>query len=192
MLREIIVFTPMNVTAFWALVFFSNRFHENKAKYWLGLFMLVTALLYTCHAIFFHGYRDLYLKIDSLYVLSSLLVYPMYYIYIRLLTCDLTLHRLYIIHFLPAIVVSAFLLFFGQLITEEEEQLYYDYVLVRNEFPGGGVSFNLGTISAVFFMSRIIFGIQTLYYLFLGYRLVQKYNRRIANFYSNLEGRELI
>lgn len=192
MLREIIILTPMNVSAFWALVFFSYRFKENRARYWLGLFMLVTAVLYTCHAVFFHGNRALYLKIDSLYLLAGLSVYPMYYIYIRLLTCDVRLKRSYILHFIPAIVFFSALLIMGQLLTSHEEQRYYDSVLIRNEFPGGGASVNLTVMAAVFFMSRLVFGLQTLIYLFLGYRLVQKYNERIANFYSNLEGRELI
>ncbi len=192
MLREIIILTPMNVSAFWAVVFFSNRFNENRARYWLGSFMLVTALLYACHAVFFHDYRELYLKIDSLYLLSGLLVYPMYYIYIRLLTCDVTLKWSYLLHFIPAIIFSLALLVTGQLLTVQEEHRYYDNVLIRNQFPEEGASVNLTIMAVVFFMSRLVFGLQTLIYLFLGYRLVQKYNQRIANFYSNLEGRELI
>ncbi len=192
MLKEIITLTPMNVSAFWALVFFSNRFSKNKARYWLGIFMLVTAILYACHAIFFHNYRELYLKVDSLYLLSGLSVYPMYYIYIRLLTCDLKLKRTYILHFIPAIVFSVSLLFTGQLLGLQEEKLYYEYVLVENQFPGNDASISLKAMAAVFFASRLVFGLQTLIYLFLGYQLVQKYNQRIADFYSNLEGRELI
>jgi AraC-like DNA-binding protein len=192
MLKEVVVLTPMYISLFWALVFFNNRYQENKARFWLGIFMLVTAVLYACHAVFFHDYRELYLKIDSIYLFTGLSVYPLYYIYIRLLTCDLNPKREYILHFLPAVGFSVALFLTGRFFTQEEKMLYYEMVLIKLLFPGTETSSVVKAAAAVFFMSRVVFAIQTFIYLLLGYRLVQRYNKRIANFYSNLEGRELL
>lgn len=192
MVREVIVLTPIYISLFWSLVFLTNKFSVNKARYWLGIFMLVVAVLYGCHAIYFQGYKELYLKLDSVYLLAGLSVYPMYYIYIRLLTCDLKLKRFYILHFIPALTLFVTLLIAGFLLNTEDEKLYYESVLVKNKWPGQEASTLLQTTAALFFSSRIVFGLQTLLYLFFGYMLAKKYNQRIANFYFNMEGREVV
>lgn len=192
MVREIIVLTPIYISLFWSIVFLTNKFSVNRARYWLGIFMLVVAVLYVCHAAYFLGYKEFYLKIDSLYLLTGLSVYPMYYIYVRLLTCDLSIKSTYILHFLPAIVLFAALFITGFLLNPEENLLYYNSVLVENKWPGQDTTPLLKIRTAVFFLSRVIFGLQTLVYLSLGFILAKKYNQRIANFYSNMEGRELV
>jgi hypothetical protein len=182
MLRQMIVFIPVFITFFWGLVFLTYKFSTNKARYWLGLFMLVTASLYTCHAFFFLAEREIYFKTDWVYNLTSLSVYPMYYIYIRLLTCDLNFKKNYIIHFLPAIIFSSTLLIISLFLSQEEKGRYYELVLIEYNLPGKDSSLGLILMSRVFFFSRIIFGFQTIIYLILGYLLATRHNERISNF----------
>ena len=192
MLHYLIVLTPLNITLFWSIVFLTNRFSSNKARFWLGIFMLMVALLYGCHATYFLGYHDLYLQADTLYLFSSLSVYPMYYIYVRLLTCDLGLRKFYVWHFIPAALLVVTLLSINIFASAEEKRIYFESVLIKNKWPMEGATGTVKAMAAVFFTSRVIFGLQVLAYLGLGYRLLQKYDSRISNFYSNLEGRELI
>jgi AraC-like DNA-binding protein len=192
LLREVIVLTPVFIPLFWGLVFITSEFSKNKARYWLGIFMIVTATLYGCHALFFLTTMDVYIKTDWLYNLTSLSVYPMYYIYIRLLTCDVKLKKNYITHFLPAIILSSSLLIISLTLTHEEKVHYYEIVLKEYGMPGFGASSALKLMSVIFYLSRIIFGFQTIIYLILGYILATRHNKRIANFYSNMQGRELI
>ena len=154
--------------------------------------MTIVALLYSCHATYFLGYYNLYLKLDSLYLLSSLSVYPMYYIYVRLLTCDLGLRKIYFRHFIPAVLLALILFGFGFMASVEEKQVYFNSVLVKNKLPAAGSSFLVLAMSLVFYISRIVFAFQVLLYLGLGYQLLIKYDKRISNFYSNLQGRELV
>lgn len=191
-LREIIVFTPIYVSLFWSIVFLANRYSDNKPRYFLGIFMATVAVLYASHACFFLGFKELYLKIDSLYLISGLSVYPLYYLYVRLLTSDTEFKKQYLIHFLPAVILGFALLLTGILSNTDESSAYYQNVLIQNRWPGTDSSPLVKTMSALFFTSRLVFGIQTFVYLLLGYHLAKKYNHRIANFYSNLEGRELV
>jgi AraC-like DNA-binding protein len=192
MFRYIIVSIPIYVSLFWSLVFLTDKFSANKPRYWLGLFMLIVAVLYACHSVYFLGYKEVYLKLDSLYLITGLSVYPMYYLYIRLLTCDLKLHKSYVFHFLPAIVLS-FALSVAIYFADTDDRLsYFNNVLVDYRWPRQEASPALMAMSSIFFTSRFIFGIQALAYLFLGYRLAKKHNQQIANFYSNLEGKELV
>lgn len=191
MIRDVVILTPVYVAFFWALTFLLQKFSTNRARYWLGLFMAVVTVLYTCHALFFYKLQEVYLDLDFLYLLAGLLVYPMYYIYIRLLTCDVHLKRAYLLHFVPAIVLGIALFAAHQSATMAERELYYDNVLVRNKWVNSDDTSGFMFLAFVFYSSRIVFGIQALGYLCLGYYLVRKYNGRIANFYSNTEGREL-
>jgi AraC-like DNA-binding protein len=192
MLNYFVVLTPLNITLFWSVVFLTNRFSSNKARFWLGIFMSMVTLLYACHATYFLGYHELYLQADSLYLFSSLSVYPMYYIYVRLLTCDVGLRKFYFWHFIPAVSLLVAMLMINSFASEEEKSIYFESVLVKNRWPLEESPSAVKAMAAVFFTSRIIFGLQVLIYLGLGYRLLRTYDSRISNFYSNLEGKELV
>lgn len=192
MIRYVIIATPLYITGFWAIVFLTNRFSANKARFWLGIFMAIVTVLYSCHAVYFLGYHNLYLKLDGVYLGASLSVYPMYYIYVRLLTCDQEIRRNYFKHFVPAVLLAMLLSALGLMASADEKRLYFDSVLVKNSIPETGASFLVIAMSLVFFVSRIIFAVQVLLYLGLGFQLLKKYDRRISNFYSNLQGRELV
>lgn len=192
MLREVIVLTPVYVSLFWSVVFLTSKFSHNRARHWLGIFMLMVALLYSCHAGFFMGYSDFYLKIDSLYLLFGLSVFPIYYIYVRLLTCDIGLRWSYLVHFIPPVFLAIILFLLSLLASPEERQAYFSQVLVQNQWPAEHYTGIVRSMGLVYFLSRVIFGIQVVGYLVSGYLLARKYDHRIADFYSNLEGKELI
>ncbi|MDD4109685.1 MAG: hypothetical protein PHH93_13295, partial [Prolixibacteraceae bacterium] len=97
----------------------------------------------------------------------------------------------YLLHFIPAFTLGIALLLAHIYADPGDRLLYYEYVLTNNKWPGKEASAGLITLSLIFFFSRIVFGIQTFVYLIRGYLLVKKYNSRIANFYSNTEGRKL-
>jgi len=191
MIRDLVILTPVYVSFFWAMTFLLNKFTANKARYWLGMFMSVTAVLYFCHALFFFRIIDIYLDLDFLYLITGLSVYPMYYIYIRLLTCDLNLRRSYLLHFIPAIILGVALFVAHKNSSPAGRELYYSNVLIKNRWPDKSVGTGFMLLSSIFYLSRIIFGFQALGYLLLGYNLVRRYNKRIVDFYSNTEGREL-
>ncbi len=191
-IESIFVLTPIYVALFWAIVFLTGRYQANKPRYILGIFMAVVAMVYTTHAVFFQDLKELYLKLDSLYLFSGLSVYPLYYIYVRLLTCDPELRRVHLLHFLPAILLGTGLFITEILSDETDKMFYYQRVLIDYQWPGSETPILARTLSAIYFSSRVVFGLQALVYLILGYQLTRKYDQRIANFYSNLEGRELV
>ena len=192
LVQHIIELTPFYISAIWGLVFLLNPVKANRARFGLGIFMITTSLVYLSHAIYFEGAFELYRKIDPLYALAGLSVWPMYYLYIRLLTRDVNFKYSYLWHLLPAITIAILLELSFQFASVVEKEAYINFVLIHNKWPGEEASIMLKTMASIFFTGRIIFGLQVFTYLFLGYRLVKKYNKRIANFYSNLEGKQLV
>jgi AraC-like DNA-binding protein len=192
LLEDIIKLTPFYITAFWGIVFIFNPVKENRARYGLGIFMLTASVIYFSHAVFFEGNYSLYLKIDELYLLTGLSVYPLYYLYIRLLTKDITFKKSYLLHLLPAIVLSALLGFFSLHASPSAEQVYLKDVIIQNHWPKSTPQSTLAMMAFIYFLSRVIFGLQSLVYLFLSIILIRKYNKRVSNFYSDLSGKKLI
>ncbi|MCB2208764.1 MAG: helix-turn-helix domain-containing protein [Bacteroidetes bacterium] len=191
-MQHIIELTPFYISFLWGVVFLLNPLKTNRARFGLGIFMITTSVVYLSHAVYFEGEFELYRKMDPLYALAGLSVWPMYYLYIRLLTRDVNFKTRYLLHLLPAITITILLETSFQFAAATEKEAYINIVLIHNKWPGADASAILKTMAAIFFTGRIVFGIQVFVYLILGYRLVRKYNERIANFYSNVEGKQLV
>ena len=191
-IQNIIRLTPFYITLFWGLVFVLNPIRINRARFGLGIFMLTTSVVYFAHAVYFEGDTLFYMKIDSLYTLADLSVYPMYYLYIRLLTRDIRFKYGYLWHLLPAVVLAVLLKILLTYASAADTDFYFNHIVVRHQWPAQDVSLLLKTLATTYFASRVVFGIQSVVYLLLGLQLIKKYNKRIANFYSNPDGKRLV
>lgn len=191
MWRDLIVYTPMYVTFFWTLVLLSSYRQNNRAKHFLGIFMFIAFILYLSHAVFFKEHLRVYPVFDSLYVLSALTVYPLYYWYIKLLTVETRINFRNLWMFAPALVLALATAFIYLKMKPDERLLYVKGFLLHE---------NVAMKESVFIVfqkwvyngSRIIFATQVVLFLIFGSRLVVRYNKRIENFYSNLESRTIV
>ncbi len=191
-LKNITELTPFYVSFFWGLVFLLNSEKKNRPRFWLGIFMIVTSVVYFSHAVFFEGDIGLYLKIDWLYTLAGLSVFPIYYLYIRLLTRDTHFQSHYLVHLIPAILLGLSLFALSSFASPAQRQVYLNSAVVHYRRPGTEAALLTKGMALVFLSGRLIFAVQSLVYLILGLQLVRKYNQRVANFYSNLAGKELV
>jgi AraC-like DNA-binding protein len=188
----IVVATPVYITLFWAIVFLSGGIIRNRAKFMLGIFMVIATMLYTCHAIFFLGYVDIYFTLDALYLFTSLSVYPLYYWYVKLLTSETEIKVYNLRLFIPAIVFAVLLEFMHIIASPEEQMQYYNEILIHNNWSYFMIPGNAGWLARVFLISRMVFAVQVVYCLILGIRLASRHNLRIEDFYSNIENRKLV
>jgi AraC-like DNA-binding protein len=190
-IQAIAVLTPLYVCGFWGLVFLNSSKNKNRARHFLGFFMATAFLLYMGHSIFFIGRFDLYLNYDPLYITTSLLVYPMYYQYIRLLTVDTRWNAKYLFHYIPALVIGLSVFTLHLIMHKENHFSIEDYFKE---------SYNLSfDTQSPFFLNRLAYGFHRIIYLvqvigyFLGgYLLIKKYREQIKDYYSNHENRSMI
>ena len=191
MAEDLIIYTPMYVTFFWAVVLLITKRGENRAKHFLGVFMLVAFLLYFSHAVFFQKMFSFYTFVDPIYIFSSLSVYPFYFWYIKLLSVE-THYRWHNLRLLvPALVFSVVSAVLYVLMTESEQIEYIQSFLLKNKTD---VSDSLLVQLQIYnyVASRLIFAIQVFYFLYYGSKLVRSYHKKIENFYSNLESRSIL
>lgn len=190
MFRDLIIYTPMYVTLFWSIILILSPRNNNMAKQYLGVFMFTGFLLYFTHAVFFNGQRLTYVYFEPLYTFSCLLIYPLYYIYIKVLCRDISFKIKNLLLFLPAILFSVISIII-YIMMQPEERLDYinDFLYQRNPYLLNTILQK--TQGTLFILNRITFAIQVVYFLILISRLVLRYNERISNFYSNLERKNL-
>jgi AraC-like DNA-binding protein len=85
MIRTILLLTPVYVTLFWSILlnFFPGRKHA--ANRFLGKFMIACFVVFMVHFLYFSHYISIERWFDAIYQYASLIVYPLFYVYFRLL-----------------------------------------------------------------------------------------------------------
>lgn len=110
MLRVLIIFAPFMVCLFWLIVFVLRYGSYNPAKKVLTWFLLTCTVLYLCHALYFaKGPNHV---AESIWAFCSLSVYPLYYLYIKALTTNVSNNRRQFRILVPGLVVALAIFFF--------------------------------------------------------------------------------
>ena len=191
MLKDLIIYTPMYVTFFWAIVLLFTTKTNNRAKHFLGIFMNAAFWVYLSHAVFFSQEHHIYLYFDSVYTFASLAVYPLYFSYIKLLTVETEIKLQNLRLLIPAALAALFSVVIYLLMSPAEREMYLsDFLLHKGDEKA--LSVLQQAQKGVFIVGRLIFFIQVVWFLILGRKLVKRYNKQIANFYSNLESKTIV
>lgn len=191
MIKEIEILSPIYITFFWSIVLIIQVGEIDKAKRHLGFFMLIAMLLYMCHAIFFSNLYYLYSSIEFVYVFTMLSVYPMYFVYLKIIASEKFEINKHLLHLLPALIFSAVVGITTLMMSPDERISYVKDVLVEKNLKRLDLSTFVGVKGFIFFLSRGIFLIQVFYYVIRGILIANRHNERIADYYSNTEGKTL-
>lgn len=190
MIKDLIIYTPMYVCFFWVLTLFFAKKGNNRAKSLLGFIMIIAFILYLSHAVFFKKLFHLYQILDPLYIFAMLAVYPLYLWYVKLLTVEVSFEWSNLWYLLPAFVLSAATFITFQFMSEAEKTEYImNFLYSHSEFSPGTTA--LKVQKSLFYISRLIFAVQVILCLLYGHKLIVSYHKKIADFYSNPEGRTI-
>ncbi len=172
----------MYVTAFFTIILNLKGRNSTPAKKMLGKFMIFAFGVYISHFIFYFPFTHLYPFIDPVYQLCSLLVYPMYFIYTRLLTVDESFSwKKYQYYFYPSFIL-VFLYVTGILFADFKE--YSCWVYHRYEHYEDP---SMGYLKSIYSLIRIFFVIQVFYLIILCSDLLKKHKDKAEQFYSDYE-----
>lgn len=180
MLKHILLLIPICVTIFWSIILNTKPDTQSTPRLFLGKFMLFAAVVYISHLLFFTPLPKLYSCIDPFYQFASLMVFPLYHIYIRLLTVDLKFSLKKHARYLLAPTILFILYFTGVAITPFNE--YNIWIFDRN-FNSSNIHF----IKTIDLLIRITFLIQVIYTVIGNYWLIKKHGDKAKQFYSDIE-----
>lgn len=188
MLTEVLLLNPVYVTLFWAIVLKLQSGKGNEPKRFLGTLMFAAFVLYLSHLFYFTQKHGIYIWLDSFYNLASQSVYPLYYIYVLLLTQDKSFsfrtHGKYLLVPLIVFIMTSI----GYLIMDNTtEMLYVSKVMYGLEAEGRGLNY----MKTVSLLARITFMIQVMIYVYLSFRKIRRHNISLDNYFSAPELRSL-
>lgn len=142
------------------MAFDNVRGWKKYDRVYLFLFMLACTLLYLGHAVHFNSQGEGYGLLDCIYAGANLLVYPLYYLYLKQLTTPVKLGWKPLMAVLPGTAVFLF-------------SLYELYVL--------------GKLDVTHRLNRIVFPLTVILSCTGGFICIGRHNRRVRELYSNIE-----
>ncbi len=181
---------PTFVCLFWGVLLLLDK-QRNLPKSYLAFFMFVTLVNYFTHAAFFMREFKLFAFLDNVWVFTSLASYPLYYYYIRLLTCDAKINWKWLVILLPAFLMSLFSFTTYFQMSQEELELFIHQHMYHQQLPVSDMPLLVRLQVLRTSVFKWVFAIQVVLVVVYGTRLVSSYNKKLIDFYSDKTGRDL-
>lgn len=191
MLKTAVTLFPTFISLFWLMQFLLEKREQSGIKLIMCLFFGLTTLLYFSHALFFNYQYGLYKWFDAVYTFATLAVYPVYFIYIIHLTRETVLKSKYFLMLTPALIMGILTFISYFMISKDENELILKHVLYSHEdkfsLSGWGNFLQLKQK-----IVAVIFFLQIIPVIFLGIRNIVDFDKKIREFYSNIENKTLV
>ncbi len=182
MIKIILLLSPIFVTLFWSITLAGNNKKYSTPRRFLGRFMLFPLIIYIAHFLYFAPLPDIYPYFDVILQYASLLVFPIYYIYFRLLTVDekFSLRAHFRFLALPTLIFIVYGI--GVLFTPTNE--FRAWLYDGNAFPD---SPHIKFLSFMRIIIRVTYLAQVLLSVTGNYLLIKKYGDKAEQFYSDIQ-----
>ena len=182
MLRIIFLLSPIFVCLFWAILLADNPKNHSVPRAFLSKFMLLPLVVYFTHFLYHAPLPELYRYFDPVFAYTSLLVFPMYYIYFRLLTVDkvflLKKHGKYLI---PALIVGTIYMV-GVILAPKAE--YKTWLYNQNAYADNP---QIRFLAAIRNLAKITYLVQVLMTVIGNHILINKYKAKAEQYFSNIQ-----
>lgn len=189
MVHSVFSTMPMFVCGFWSVLFLLQFDRKNTPKVVFTVFMLVATVLYCCHSLYFNRCFSVLPFSNTLYNLASLSVYPLFYVYIRTLTDVKPLTWKDFALLLPTLLVSLAVGVVYLLMSEQEKM---DFIMANLYHLTETPFTSLMQVQKVLHIaSTILFSVQVLAVLGLGFRRLAMHKRRIETYFSSTQKLDL-
>lgn len=191
MIQTLITSLPMLVCLFWSALLLLDWWEQRtQAKARLLVFMMVAAILYGGHFIFFNHFYELMPATDTLYSMANLAVFPLYYLYIKEVTEAEWRRHWQMTLLIPALLIglTAGTLY---LMMGHQEALGFIQMFLYQKSSISSLS-NLAQAQAIVHVSiKILFALQVLPICMMGVRKIKCFNRMVETNYADTELRKM-
>lgn len=182
MLKSILLLTPVYTCLFWSVLLTIGSKKEEKPRRFLGVFMIFAFWVYFSHFLYFSNYTDIYYFIDPFYQLASLIVYPLFYIYFRLLTIESEFSFKQHAKYISIPFILFFLYSLGYIFADKYTLLKW---IDTKEFLTGDLVMDY--LYYIKILIRIGFIVQILVIIYSNFRLIKKYGQQAGHYYSDID-----
>ncbi len=191
MFTNLLTQLPFFICLFWFLFFLLQRKNTNQnSRDMLALFMLFSMGIQISIIAYFNNDKSLYLYFDWLFIMSTLLMAPTFYLYVKSIT-QKDLIKKDLLHFLPAIIITSSYLYFFLSLTHAEKMTFLNDILMSRQKPEIDIENPIHRVLIVFIINRITFALQTIIYLITTIKSINRFSIRVKSVYSDSEGKEV-
>lgn len=189
-MASLVTTMPIYVCTFWSVVLVLDVIRtRQRAKQRLAVYMVTATLLYLGHYVFFNHLHQLLPLSDTVYCTANLLVFPLYYLYLRELTVSHNEGFRAWIVLLPAVAVGLVIGVLYALMSHAELTSFFDNYLYYSRFDLlAGLPW---WQAVVHHLAKLTFALQIPPILWLGYRNIVQYNQRVDAFYADTDDKSL-
>ena len=189
MIFTLITSLPMIVCLFWtAILWMDWRREQSVFKLRLMVFSSVVCLLYVGHYVYFNKVYEVLPVSDVIYSMSNLLVYPLFFLYVKQLTdAEWNKRKWCAWAVLPALLVGMMMGGLFLLMSPEERNDFVENQLYTTDYIG-----NSPLMKAQYLLHRgrqVLFVILVLFVLLASYRKLKKFDEMAENYYADTEER---
>jgi AraC-like DNA-binding protein len=185
MLKVLSIQAPTYVSLLWALILLISS-KSNKARFFLGIFMFTVFMIFLSHVIYFNHWKEIYIYFDLIFIVGSLSIFPLYYWYIKLLTFQSSIRFKDLKHLIPALVMLIATTITYLLMPKQVRELYVnDYLYGRGKLESAPLLIKIQLILC--YTLQAIYLLQIVFSFMKIRTLIARYNKSIANYYSNLD-----
>lgn len=181
MIKTILLLTPVYITFFWSILLNFYSGSSPSTKRFLGKFMLACVVVYLTHFLYYSHLTKLVRLFEPIYQFASLSVYPLFYIYFRLLFVEkffsFRKHGIYLL--LPTLA-SLFYLFAA---VSLPESVFIDWLYKIKPTPAYSTIKFLNVLSV--FISVLYVG-QVLLTVTANLQLINSHRKKARNYFSDL------
>lgn len=181
---------PVFVILFWLVLFYLDE-NKNKAKQVLIVFLFVGLINYAIHWSYFNHNYKVYHICESIWVFTSLSVFPLYYYYIRVLANDIEIDYRWSFMLIPALSLALFSAIIFIMMSPKEIEVFMNEILYHNRQPSGNYSVLIELQIMRLAIFKVIFTLGVILTLYFGLRHIRRFNKKVLRYYSNVEDREL-
>jgi len=182
MIRTILLLFPIYITLFWFVTLTGNKKKLSAPRLFLSKFMLFPLVIFISYFLYFSPYRTLYPYSDIVLQYASLLVFPVYYIYFRLLTVDGSFSFKKHARYLAIPTLLAIVYAVGVYLTPTTE--YRAWLFDENAYSK---SSTIAFLNILRLAIRITYLLQVVISVAGNYLLIRKYGEKAEEFYSNIQ-----
>lgn len=180
---------PMFVCVFWMIMLLIDK-QKNTSKKFFVFLLFVILINFFAHAAYFNHEYKLYTLLDSVWIFTSLFVFPLYYYYIRLLTTDTKIQYKWSWLVLPSLLLTIYSVVIYVLMTPAEVESFIQAVMYKKSgYEPYSPLVRLQILRGHLF--KALFFIQVILSGYLGFKLMDTYNKRVKAFYSDIGGKDL-
>ena len=182
MIRIIFLLSPVFISIFWAITLAGDKKNHSIPRAYLGKFMLFPLVCFGAHFMYFAPLPNVYPYFDVYLQMVGSLIFPVFYIYFRLLTVDkqfsLRTHFIYLA--VPSIIPAVYAIFV--LLTPWHE--FRTWLFDNAALPNSSTIQVLAVLKRILNVQFLVVVIAT----FIGsYFLLQKYGAKAEQYYSDMK-----